>query len=198
MKLIKTETLLDIGGLSRSTDGKRIMGDIERGVAAVCWPKNTSKFQINPKSKGNGVKPIKNAMMSSLQQDGWKLETQLDLTTSSRPGKLDAVLEVDKGFFAFEWETGNISSSHRALNKMAVGILKGKIIGGVLAVPSRSLYKYLTDRVGNFAELEPYLLLWKSLKPDSGGWLSIVVFEHDEEDSTVILIPKGIDGRARR
>lgn len=48
------------------------------------------------------------------------LEEPLDIAILKKPGKLDAVLYTDYGPVALEWETGNISSSHRALNKMAL------------------------------------------------------------------------------
>jgi hypothetical protein len=62
-------------------------------------------------------------------------------------------------------------------------------------VPSRELYKYLTDRVGNMRELEPYLKMWKSL-PCKAGVLEIVVIEHDATSTKVPRIKKGTDGRA--
>lgn len=94
-----------------------------------------------------------------------------------------------------EWETGNISSSHRAINKMALGLLKEVIVAGMLVVPSRSLYKYLTDRIGNWDELVPYIDLWKSI-PIQNGLLQIVVVEQDEESIHVPRIPKSTDGMA--
>jgi hypothetical protein len=69
---------------------------------------------------------------------------------------MDATFQVKDRLFCVEWETGNISSSHRAINKMALGILKDILIGGVLILPTRKMYSYLTDRVGNFPELAPY------------------------------------------
>src|SRR6516164_8890489 len=55
------------------------------------------------------------------------------------PGKFDAMLETKSGPIVLEWETGNISSSHRSLNKMALGITRGEILGGILVVRSRGL-----------------------------------------------------------
>jgi Restriction endonuclease BamHI len=107
------------------------------------------------------------------------------------------VLYTPRGPVAIEWETGNISSSHRALNKMALGLMKRLLIAGVLIVPSRKLYKFLTDRVGNFDELAPYLDLWAAV-PCSEGVLEIVVVEQDAESKRVPKIPKGTDGRALR
>jgi len=58
------------------------------------------------------------------------------------------------------------------------------------------LYRYLTDRVGNFTELEPYFDLWR----DAAGWkegvLAILAVEHDGIDPKVPRISKGTDGRA--
>lgn len=123
--------------------------------------------------------------------DNWQVEVRL----IDKVGSLDAVLTTDSGSIALEWETGNISSSHRALNKMALGILKKILVAGVLVVPSRNLYSYLTDRVGNYAELIPYLDLWKAIQCDE-GILEIVVIEQDAVSTNVAKIPKATDGRA--
>jgi hypothetical protein len=66
---------------------------------------------------------------------------------------------------------------------------------GILVVPSRELYKYLTDRIGNMDELEPYLDLWRSF-PCKQGVLEIVAIEHDGMSKDVPRIPKGTSGRA--
>lgn len=97
--------------------------------------------------------------------------------------------------FALEWETGNISSTHRALNKMTLGLLKGLLIGGVLIVPTRAMYKYLTDRVGNYPEIEPYFPLGRALRIDE-GLLAVFAIEHDAVSKSAPRIPKGTDGRA--
>jgi hypothetical protein len=133
--------------------------------------------------------------MKSLVKQGWKTEVPLDIATVARPGKLDAVLQTRYGPVALEWETGNISSSHRALNKMALGLLKGVLAAGMLVVPTRELYQYLTDRVGNWSELAPYLDLWKAI-PCRTGVLEILVVEHDATSTKVPRIPKGTSGRA--
>lgn len=96
-----------------------------------------------------------------------------------------------------EWETGNISSSHRALNKMALGLLQGTLLAGVLIVPSRDLYRYLTDRIGSISEIEPYFPLYRSI-PCREGILTVMVIEHDGFRAGVGRIPKGTDGRALR
>ena len=78
---------------------------------------------------------------------------------------------------------------------MALGLLSGATVGGLLVVPSRKLYPYLTDRIGNFDELEPYFPLWRAT-PCKQGVLEIIVIEQDAESQEVPRIPKGTDGRA--
>src|SRR3989304_6187563 len=143
----------------------------------------------------SGVKPIKDACMAHLKSLGWTLEASVDISTLKRPGPMDATYPVGDRLFCAEWETGNISSSHRAVNKMALGILKKVLIGGVLILPTRAMYKYLTDRVGNFPELEPYFPLWKALEVEE-GLLTVIAIEHDAVSQSVPRIPKGTNGRA--
>jgi len=78
---------------------------------------------------------------------------------------------------------------------MALGIVKRILIGGALIVPTREMYKYLTDRIGNFPEIEPYFPLWKALQVDE-GLLAIIAIEHDAVSNAVPRIMKGTDGRA--
>ena len=78
---------------------------------------------------------------------------------------------------------------------MVVGLLEGKLVGGVLILPSREMYRFLTDRVGNFAEIAPYFPVWESLNLTE-GYLAIIEVEHDGLDTNVAMIPKGTDGWA--
>lgn len=200
MKILRVETLIARGQFADSAEWRKVREDLHLGIRGVVWPTGSDKFTIYPQSgkkrgEGNGVKPIKEGLMLHLEDLGWGLEVPLDISSLKRPGKLDAVLYTLRGPVAVEWETGNISSSHRALNKMALGLLKGKLACGTLIVPSRKFYKFLTDRIGNFDELEPYLDLWRSL-PCEEGVLEIVEVEHDAESFDVPRIPKGTDGRA--
>ena len=133
--------------------------------------------------------------MLKLKSLGWQLETKLDIATAVRPGPMDATYWVNNRLFCVEWETGNISSSHRSVNKMALGIIKKILIGGALILPTREMYQYLTDRVGNFRELSPYFPLWKSLTIEA-GLLLVIAIEHDAVSDNVPRIPKGTDGRA--
>lgn len=200
LQFIELVTLVNKGRFLTSTIWNRIFSDLRESIEAVEWPIGSGKFILfddkgRGRGQGNGVVPIKNMFQSNLERRGWQLEKKLDIATYRSPGKIDAVLKVDGKYFAVEWETGNISSSHRALNKMAIGLLKRKLIGGILVLPTRKMYRYLTDRVGNFAEIEPYLELWKSVNIEDGV-LGIMKVEHDDVSRDVPRIPKGTDGRA--
>jgi len=200
MKIQQIEKLINNGSFAHTDTWRRIEKYILKEIGAMDHPIGRGKFLLYPESgkkrgEGNGVTPIKISLMNRLAQHGWKLEEPLPIATRRLPGKFDAVYYSSEGTIVLEWETGNISSSHRALNKMSLGLLKGKIAAGILIVPSREMYKYLTDRVGNYAELEPYLDLWRAVRCDNGV-LEIVVIEHDDVSYDVPRIPKGTDGRA--
>lgn len=193
-------TLISRGEFPESEDFKSISNDIRTAILKVVWPPNSDKFTIYPESgkksgEGNGVKPIKNEFVRHLHSLGWELEKKFDFATVRSPGGIDATRKVGSKYFAVEWETGNISSSHRALNKMALGLLKEKLVGGILVVPTRYLYVYLTDRVGNYEELEPYFPLWQSINCVD-GYLGVIAIEHDETSREIPKIPKGTDGWA--
>jgi hypothetical protein len=100
---------------------------------------------------------------------------------------------------AIEWETGNVSSSHRALNKLCICLEKGIISAGVLIVPSRLLYSHITDRIGNIFELNPYLPFWQNVGDTvNKGLLVISVVEHDSltTDQAFPYLKVGADGNA--
>lgn len=142
--------------------------------------------------------PIKKNFIKSLEGDGWQSEYRLKIASLKRPGPVDSIKTLGNGkYFAVEWETGNISSSHRAINKMAIGLLDGILEGGVLILPSREMYPYLTDRIGNFKEIEPYFPVWRNLKIEQ-GILAVIEIEHDHLSKEVPPIRKGTDGRALR
>jgi hypothetical protein len=200
MKVVHVETLIKKGKFSQSKIWDELLISIIKEVEDVDWPTGSGKFTIYPESgkgrgMGNGVKPIKDSFIKRLIIQGWEKEKPLDIASRKKPGNLDLLLEIENKKIAIEWETGNISSTHRALNKMALGLVKGIIEVGILILPSRNLYKYLTDRIGNFDEIEPYLDLWRSIIIIS-GILIIIVIEHDDESRNVKKIPKGTDGRA--
>ena len=200
MQIKKIVELITKGSFYSSEELKLIKCHVKESIESVEWPPGSGSFTLYPQSgkkrgEGNGVKPIKQAFVNNLRENGWELETKLDIATATRSGPIDATYAIGRKYFAVEWETGNISSSHRALNKMSIGILNGVLIGGILILPTRDMYQYLTDRVGNFRELEPYFDLWKSLDCEE-GYLAIIAIEHDGVSADVPRIPKGTDGRA--
>jgi hypothetical protein len=200
MKIVRFENIVDVGEFGRSSDWMRVKGEILTAVRRIQWPPNSGSFTLydqpgKKRGEGSGVKPIKEACMLHLRSLGWDLETPVDIATLKKPGPMDATCKVRNKLFCVEWETGNISSTHRALNKMALGILKRLLIGGVLILPTRAMYRYLTDRVGNFPEIEPYFPLWKAL-PVEEGLLAVAAVEQDAVSRLVPRIMKGTDGRA--
>ena len=195
MKIVQEVSLISRGNFEESEEWGVIKNEIRIAIDAIVWPMGASNFTINPTRHGNGVKPIKNDCMAALQDNfGWQLETKIRFATRS-PGRVDATKILDNDLFAFEWETGNISSSHRSVNKLVLGILRGIFLGTALVLPSRKLYSYLTDRIGNYEELEPYFDVWRAVDIQE-GFLAIFVIEHDAVDSSVPTITKGTDGRA--
>ena len=200
MKIMSVNRLLDKGGFTGTQEWQEITKEISDAIAAVQWPPGSGSFLLYPelgkkRGQGNGVTPIKTACMGHLKAKGWKLEAKVPIAVVKQPGAIDAVRQTSKGLYALEWETGNISSSHRALNKIALGMLQSILIGGALIVPTRALYQYLTDRVGNLSELQPYFPLWSSL-PVERGVLEIIAIEHDGLSREVPIIKKGTSGRA--
>jgi hypothetical protein len=137
--------------------------------------------------------------VTALRPHGWTLEMPFPLEGikgGARFGAMDAakVFGTDPPFMV-EWETGNISSSHRSMNKLALGLIEGVISGGVLVVPTRDFAQYLTDRIGNVRELEPYFPLWKAARVRR-GYLAVLAVEYDRTSRRVARIAKGTSGRA--
>jgi len=195
VKIVQEISLISKGSFEESQEWAVIRNEIRSAIDLIVWPPDTSNFTVNPTRHGNGVKPIKNACMTALKENfGWQLETQIRYATRS-PGRVDATKSLDNHLFALEWETGNISSSHRAVNKMVLGLLRDVFLGTALVLPSRKLYPYLTDRIGNYEELEPYFDVWRAVEIQE-GFLAVFVIEHDALDSNVPRIMKGTDGRA--
>ena len=197
MKILETTYLIKEGAFGNSPEWEVRHAQICKAITDVEWPTGSGTFTLHAKKQGNGVVPIKKSCMNDLKALGWILETRFSLSVEKRPGPIDATC-VEKGkLLCLEWETGNVSSSHRALNKMALGLITGEFIGGVLIIPSRAMYYYLTDRIENYAEIQPYFRMWQSLKVTEGV-LAVIEIEHDALSLDVPHIEKGTDGRALR
>ncbi|MCM8738263.1 hypothetical protein M5E06_29480 [Azospirillum sp. A1-3] len=210
MKIAETIVLINKGPFAKSKQWADIRHKIHTAIAQAEWPVNSGSFTIYPESgkrsgQGNGVVPIKAKPMKILRDDGWTLEYPWEVAAKagvagksrkgSSPGDIDAAKQFDDGLVVVEWETGNVSSSHRAINKMALGLQKKKCVAGVLVIPNMTLAKFLTDRIGNIEEIRPYFSLWENLAVNEGV-LEVVVIEQDSVSMEVPRIPKGRDGRA--
>ncbi|MDB9496073.1 hypothetical protein PN441_10020 [Spirulina major CS-329] len=199
MKIVEVVDVIESSDITGSSLWKRGWKDIEDSIHAIDWPHGSGTFSLNPEGKhANGVKPIKEPALNLLKDRGWKVESLPSELSGVKMGNLDALYsssEIEN--IGFEWETGNISSSHRAINKMLHALLKGGLIAGVLVVPSQAMRRYITDRVGNITELREYFYVWSQVSIRK-GLLRIVAVEYDQLDRSVPLIPKGTDGRARR
>jgi len=216
MRIIHWDTLIDRAGVdgsarySLTSQFLQVERQINQAVRHTVWPPDADDFTIYPESgkkrgEGNGVKPIKDGFVATLRGMGWELEKRAPAregampgAKGSRPGAFDCHRPLNGDFapFVVEWETGNISSSHRAINRMALGILLGYVSGGILIVPSHELAQYLTDRIGNEPELQPYFPLWQQWTLAATAYLAVVTIEHDDVSTDVPRIPKGTDGRA--
>lgn len=202
MKIVEHCDILSHGSFALSKIWKKACSNVEKAIIVTDWPHGSGKFTIYPESgkkpgKGNGVKPIKRPCIEKLRELGWETEDLPKIKGDVlRTGDLDALYKSEAGFIGFEWETGNISSSHRAINKLLLTLKKGGIKGGLLVVPSNKLKAYLTDRIGNIEELRPYFPLWKTIQIKEGA-LRIIVVEYNATSLSVPKIPKGTDGWAR-
>ncbi|HUG30330.1 MAG TPA: restriction endonuclease [Candidatus Limnocylindria bacterium] len=196
MRITDEITLFD--GLSESAQlmvADRDLVDVRRATETICWPPGSETFVINPTREGNGVVPIRKAFALGLRNLGWDLE--VGPFGSGGPGPFDGARPNSVGWSTFvEWETGNISSSHRSLNRLVLALMRRIARQGVLVLADAGLYPFLTDRVGNWRELSIYRDVYD--RDDVPGRLVVVAVSFDATDPLVPLIGKGTDGRALR
>lgn len=197
MKIINIVTLISNGDFSKSEEYKALEEDVLNAIKNIENPEGSGLFILNPGKHVNGVKHIKNNFISHLQSKGWQDEKEADKFI--KPRRIDASYKfpTENKYFGVEWETGNISSSHRAINRLLLGMYEEALLGGILVLPSRKMYNYLTDRTGNFKELEPYIPLWQLFSNNiQNGVLKIIEIEHDDISDEILPFDKGTDGRA--
>ncbi|MCY8575163.1 restriction endonuclease [Bacillus haynesii] len=172
-------------------------------VASICsavWPMKSKTFKINNSQKnGNGVVPVKELCYSMLEDTyNWYREKPLNVLKleKKKGGPIDVYKEFTENFdikrVGLEFETGNISSAHRSMNKLLLGLKRNEIDLAVILMPVYELSYFLTDRVSNYEELEPYFEITEG-KP-----FIYIGFNADSFDSSVPLIPKGKDGMSKR
>lgn len=200
MKITNVVTLISNGNFSTSSEYMKIEDDVFTAISSMEHPIGSGSFILNSGKQANGVKPIKDTFIKYLNSHNWEDERKVtDLDMKKR--RIDTTYKIGQTnkYFGVEWETGNISSSHRAVNRLLLGMVEEKLLGGMLVLPSRKMYYHLTDRVGNFQELEPYFKLWALFSNEiSNGVLKIIEIEHDDVSDTVLPLKKGTDGRALR
>ena len=192
MKIVHVETVLSRGTYAPSEHWAETRAGIHAAVKRCAWPPGSKKFTIHPQSgkkrgEGNGVVPIKAEFIKKLRRLKWTIEGAVKNHRGQKRG-FDAALPGPEGPIVVEWGTGNISSTHHMMNKLTMLVSDGIIAAGTLVVPSHRLYVHLTDRIGKYKDLEPYLKLWKSV-PYKSGVLEIVVIEQDAESYDVPKIP---------
>lgn len=230
MKWLRTIIVFDKGNVVAEQDWAEVHESYTRSIEAIHHPAGTGKFTLrravhlpNDTWVRNGVGYMRSSFLREMVDVGnWQKEAAVHLPhdrsqptltlypsgaehrepVTSKFGGFDFQILTKNGLrVAIEWETGNISSSHRSVNKLAISLASGAIQAGVLIVPSRTCYEQLTDRIGNIGELSGYLELWEAAKAAvQRGMLAITVVEHDEvtDDPIVPYLPVGRDGRAKK
>lgn len=230
MKWLRTLVLFDKDDVISSKGWREVHESYVRSIASIDFPQGEGTLTLRQKVKRtdgqwnrNGVGYLRSRFLANIVTvELWKPEVAFDLggnrsatnlvlyptmrqhsePITSEFGGFDLVTRTADGIrVAIEWETGNISSSHRSMNKLAIALETGKVDAGVLIVPSRALYEHLTDRVGNIGELSGYLQMWQALSADvRRGLLAITVVEHDAltDEPEFPYLPTGEDGRARQ
>ena len=229
MKWLRTLVLFDRGNIVSSADWNSIHQAFVRSIESIDSPEGSGRLVLRRKTQDpesgqwnrNGVSYLRSRFLKHIVlKEGWAAEGEVDLENlqekpelmlypslepyaepiTSSFGDFDFVTTTPDGLrVAIEWETGNISSSHRSLNKLSIVQSAKKIQAGVLILPSRKLYEHLTDRIGNIGELSPYLGMWKKMGTAvEHGLLAIAVVEHDEltDDPKFPYLKVGKDGRA--
>lgn len=228
MKWLRTLLIFDRGDIASSSDWQTVHESYVRSISQVDFPRGSGGLTLRKKTRRddgqwnrNGVGYLRERFLGHMVRDEeWQAEGRFHLDhakvapelrlypgmesyrepVKSKFGGFDFVFNAPEGLHvAIEWETGNISSSHRSMNKLSIALISGAIEAAVLIVPSRDLYEHLTDRVGNIAELSGYLSMWKDLEARvQRGLLAITVVEHDEltDDPDHPYLRVGIDGRA--
>lgn len=161
---------------------------------------DNNHFVLNNSSKNcNGVVPIKEKTYEILEEKYlWFREKPLSYfcNDTKKGGPIDVYKEFSLNDSTFkvglEFETGNISSAHRSMNKLCIGIIKKELDMAFLMMPIKQMSYYLTDRVSNYEELEPYFLLLETYP------FVVFGFDAEEYNAGAPLLNKGKDGMSLR
>lgn len=157
----------------------------------------------------NSVSPIKNGLINLLHDEyGWEKEKHLMALTGEgntgstnkrrkgSGGGIDVYKEFSQDEFSFrvgiEFETGNVASVHRSLNKLSLGEKNKELDLIVLVLPVFDLSYYLTDRVANYEEIERYFPLFEDRPFIAFG------FDAEEYSPDFPIFVKGNDGNSKK
>lgn len=172
--------------------------EIEDSILQNCTD-TSGEFTINSSEKNcNGVVPVKEGIYHRLETYyEWFREKPLAyFEDAQKGGPIDVYKEFGDRFHPFnvglKFETGNISSAHRSMNKLCMGIKHGDLQMAFLIMPIKRLAYYLTDRVSNYEELAPYFGLLDDFP------IVVFGFDADHYDPRAPLLPKGRDGMSKR
>lgn len=185
--------------MNRSPLAKQAFSEVEQSIKNNVTL-HQSVFILNDSKKNcNGVVPIKEKCYEILEEQfHWFREKPLAYfqNDAQKGGPIDVYKEFETGIEVFkvglEFETGNISSAHRSLNKLRIGIKKHELDLAILMMPVKRMSFYLTDRVSNYEELEPYFLLLDDIP------FIVLGFDAEKYSPNVPVLPKGKDGMSPR
>lgn len=163
----------------------------------------------NSKKKINSVSPIKNGLVNMLHENyHWETEHHLQILKDNisagnsnikrrrgQGGGIDAFKEFVFNDYKFrvgiEFETGNVASVHRSINKLSMGLQSRELDMIFLILPVFNLAQYLTDRVANYEEIEAYFPLFSD-KP-----FIALGFDAENYSPDFPIFEKGKDGNAK-
>lgn len=182
--------------LATNPYAKQAFQEISNAISSMV-SNDSNTFIINNSSKNcNGVVPIKERCYICLESGyNWYREKPLK-SFSSKGGPIDVYKEFGDSTLPFnvglEFETGNISSAHRSMNKLSLALENNELQLASIILPIHKLSYYLTDRVSNYEELEPYFDLLKNKS------FIILGFDAEDYNPNVPLLTKGKDGMSKR
>jgi restriction endonuclease BamHI len=148
MKWLRTLVIFDRGNVIKSADWRRIHESYVRSIQSIDFPEGSGKLKLRRKTKRpdgqwdrNGVIYLRNRFIQHMTtEEGWQKEFGFKLGKNQTPptiqlypsrkphtepitskfGNFDFVTMSGRTHVAIEWETGNISSPHRSMNKLGL------------------------------------------------------------------------------
>ena len=159
--------LFSEGSVVTSDDWRTVHESYVRSIRSIDHPAGSGTFTLRQRVKipsgkyrRNGVDYHKSSFRKHMVNvECWQDEGDIGLRNVPPPpvilypsmeehyekvtsdfGPIDLVTTAPNGTrVAIEWETGNISSSHRSMNKLAIALEAGVVSAGVLIVQPRPL-----------------------------------------------------------